>query len=528
MKLRQCISVFISAVIIIQAPHLNAQTAQQIPEKQNSDKILETQAPREKEYPWWLEGLRSRFTFVANGLQLLQDEIDIDAAVGNNPWTLRADTLQRINFLPIKMKLALSGYIFGNIGPIVSKDDQVKIDERTSPPTQLYGTDNLSADFALSEGMSHDLLQSAVIQQIKNALSEEQMIDLAVFLLSKAPFFVKETDPNAWKKWEKIKKEIVYYDIYLILAVVVTMLMIDKVQLQVSGYLFKLNGDRFRIGWYGGIKNFGAHLNRPEFKAGLKFKAESFDSSLGFVKRMSPSDQLAIEARIVSRIFSQLLKPVGWASELAFSANHILSDKINPHNENQSFFGINTTVKNEGLRKGDSLSIAFQNSVGVDTNGHFGAGGTVILTDAIYGFNLSIYVSANKEGNANGTFINTKLGFVGSYQWDGGKKGLIYSITADAKAIRSLMSDIESLKQQPDTIQTRTNLMILRKSLSLRLPAYIQGVTVMMQMLVPEERYFPLTDPEVGYAIIEAVQEIKNEQERERTEKLMERLYFHN
>ncbi len=523
MVFRQWFSLFLSLSLGLQLPCSFAVAKAEKVKTKSADK----RPPEEKEYPWWLEGLRTRFTLVASGLQLLKDEMDIDAAVGDNPWTLRTDTQGAIKFLPIKMQLGLAQFLTSRIGNILVQDRNMRVDDKAGLAPQLNARNDLSADFVLSEEMSRDLVQSTVLDQLRRALSEEQMVDLAIFILSKQPFFPKEND---WAGWENVKKKIIYYDVYLILAVITMALMFDKGQIKVSGYLFKINGDQFRVGWYGGFKNLGAHLRSPEFKAGLKLKGELINVEAGVKKRLSPEEQTAIELNIGSQIFSELIKPMGWASDGHLFINNIRSDEINPNNVGETSIGFSSTIRNERLRTAnDSLAISLQNSFSYNTKGRADASATVILNDAKYGYDLSASITVSEETGPTGkTFSSTRVGALAKYQWDGGAKALKHAIFTDGQAIRALMADILVLKRQPENYRNQSNLTILRESLKLRVQAYTQEVTRMIQMLHPDERSFPISDQEFAYALLESEQEIKDPGAKERAQKMAERLYFHN
>lgn len=519
--------IFIALTLGLQMPYSRTFAAEKQKAQPTKDtKKVDALPPGESEYPWWIEGLRTRFSVVASGLRLLQDEIDIDAAVGGNPWTLRRDTLGALKFLPVKIQLGLAQFMINNIGPIVLNDDHVRIDDRQGAPPQLYAPANLSADFALTEDMSRSLIQTSVLDQLRRALSEEQMIDLAVYLLSRHSFFPKEND---WAAWGRIKKKIIYYDIYLILAVITLAIMFDKGQLKVTGYLFKINGEQFRVGWYGSLKNLGAHLKSPEFKAGFKIKGEGLNAEIGVKKKLSPTEQTAIEANIASQIFTQLLKPMGWGSDISFNVSHIVSDQLSPSNEGMTHFGFGSAVRNDRLRPGKSLGVSVGSSFSVNTQGHPNANVTAILNDEKYGFDLSASVNVGEEtGRSGNLMVNTRVGLVAHYQWDAGAKHLIYALKTDGDTIRALMSQIEKIKQGPDDYVSRGNLTILRESLKLRVSNYIEEATRMIEMLHPSERFFPISDQEFALALLESQLEITDPVAKERAQKLMEKLYFHN
>ncbi|MEK6774907.1 MAG: hypothetical protein AABY64_13270 [Bdellovibrionota bacterium] len=518
MSLNKITTVILSLTIAVQAPHPYALAV-------DSSKSKIPTSPTD-EHPPWLEDLRDRFGFVANGLKLLKNITDIDAAVGKNPWTLRPDTLASIQFLPLKIRLGLAQFITTNIGRMLVDDQDSTAFDRAGPPTQFYSDVNLSVDFTLTDEMSRELLRTALINQLKKVLTNEQIVDLSVFLLSKASFFPREND---WDAWNKIKQQIVYYDIYLILVYILATLAIDKTQIVASGYLFKVKGDTFRVGWYGGLKNFGIHLKRPEFKAGFKIKSETLETNLGVTKRLSPEERTAFEAKIILRILSEFLKPRGWGSEASFNGTYFFSDQSNPGNEGRTFIGFSSTINSEKLRENGSLTLALQNSASVDTAGHPSAATTAILTDEKYGFQASANFSIGQEGRDNRTHLNTRVGLIGSYQWEGGAKHLKYSITADANTIRSLMQNIARLKAEEKTSFTDANLAMHRHSLKRSVASYIEGIKRMKEILPPTKRYFLLTDHEFAHALVESEKEITvDQQTQERTQLMMERLYFHN
>ncbi len=518
-SLNKAVAIILSMTIAVQAQHHYA-----IAENEVNNKIKAS--PPLDQHPPWLEDLRDRFGFVANGLKLLKNVTDIDAAVGKNPWTLRPDTLASIQFLPLKIRLGLAQFITSNIGRMLVDDRDATGFDRNDIPPQLYSDANLSVDFTLTDEMSRELVNTALINQLKKVLTNEQIVDLGVFLLSKASFFPREND---WKTWDEIKRQIVYYDIYLILVYILMTLAIDKTQIVASGYLFKVKGDTFRVGWYGGFKNFGIHLKRPEFKAGIKVKSEVLETNIGFTKRLSPEERTAFEAKIIFRFLSEFLKPKGWGAEASLSGNYFFSDQTNPANIGKPFISFSSTIRSEKFRENNSLSIALQNSASLDTAGNPSASVTAILTDEKYGFETSANFNIGQENYENRAQLNTRVGLIGSYQWQGGLKHLRYSITADANTINSLMQKIALLNSKEKTSFTESNLAMLRHSLRGCIASYIEGIKRMIEMLPVSERFFPLADPEFARALIEAEKEITTDPEtQERTRLMMERLYFHN
>ncbi len=490
---------------------------------------LATVAASPEEYPPWLEDLRDRFTVVANGLKLLKDVTDLDKIVGNdpdgnNPWTLRSDTEAAKAFLPEKVRLRISQFLNRNIGKIMSTEHSSTSNNMDTNPVQNYNNQNMSAEFALSEQMV-DQLANALLNEITKAFTPEQLIDFVFYILAHTPLFPKRDDPHAWEYWQKVKQKIIYYQVYVIIAAAIGALMFDQVQLQVSGYIFKFKGDAIRVGWYGGLKHFGANLKGAEFKAGLKARTATLEATGGVVKRMSPNERLALETRIVSRILSRIIEPEGWNSEASASITHFLSDEVNPANQGETAFAVGAVLKKDL----GNTTFSIQNSASITTNGRPGLGVTTIVGNRKHAVEASASLNAGMANDIHGrNTYRVEAGFFGSYQWEGGAKGLKKALASDAEAVRTAMYQIESLQRQEQTKFVISNFASYRFSLKKTLNAYFAGMKHMMDMHPPEERYYLLSDREIGLALIQAEKADGDIEANPDTKKLMERFYFRN
>ena len=493
-----------------------------------SDSLPVATAPASPdEYPPWLEDLRDRFTLVANGLKLLKDVTDLDKIVGNdpngnNPWTLRSDTEAAKAFLPEKMKIRVAQFLNRNIGKIMSTEYSSTSNNLDTNPVQNYNSQNMSADFALSEQMV-DQLANAMLNELTKAFTPEQLIDFVFYILAHTPLFPKQTDPHAWEYWQKVKQKIIYYQIYVIVAAAIGALMFDQVQLQVSGYIFKFQGDAIRVGWYGGLKHFGANLKGAEFKAGLKARTATIEASGGIVKRMSPNEKVALETRIVSRLLSRVIQPKGWNSEASANITYFISDQVNPTNEGETFFGVGAVLKKDL----GNTTFSIQNSTSISTKGNPSFGVTTIVGNRKHAVDASVTLNAGIVDDVQGrNSYRVEAGFFGSYQWEGGAKGLRKALASDAEAVRTAMYQIESLQRQEQTKFVISNITSYRYSLKKTLNTYFAGMKHMMDMHPPEERYYLLTDREIAFALIQAGKADADMESNQDTKKLMERFYF--
>ncbi len=258
------------------------------------------------ETPPWLSDLADRFSLVSNGLRLLKDKLEIDRWVGD-PWTLRPDTRANLELLGAKLKINLNSFFSNNMQYLFKDIENTNVPERSENgalPNQFFAQNQATVTFVLDEEITKRLPDALIFKTLKNTLTEEQMIDLAIYVISKGPFFPKKDDPDALEKWEKIKRDIYYYDLYLVLAAAAGTALTNTAQGSISGWLFKVDGDAMRIGWIGKFRKVGMS-GRSQLEGGFKGESKNSETKLTYYKDFASTERQEIRAAFISRWFNQ-------------------------------------------------------------------------------------------------------------------------------------------------------------------------------------------------------------------------------
>ncbi len=293
------------------------------------------------DYLRWLDDMARRFNISTNIGRLLKDKMDIDLIVGD-PWTLRPDTLVAMKRIPDRIRLRLFNFMSTNAAHIFSQLDLANgnFPASTAALTSSSSTSDQSINIIIPSDLTSSLNKTISDSFFSGALNDAQMIDLAVFILSKAPFF-----PKTKEGWDQFKGKLVEFDIYLALIVVVIMIFFNQGAFGFSGYLFE-GPLGMRIGWYTSMKKLGFSL-QPEIKGGLVLKHQYFDTRVGVIKNFGDQDRTRVEAELVSLLFSTLAQKVGWEGKSSFRYEYTMNAK-DQNLENKG----NVTV-NFYLRKGE-------------------------------------------------------------------------------------------------------------------------------------------------------------------------------
>jgi hypothetical protein len=130
----------------------------------------------------------------------------------------------------------------------------------------------------------------------ENYFTIEELIDLSVFILSHLSFF-----PEDDEGWQKLKSQIVTYDIWVALALAFGLAWFDEGSLGAHGWLHVKEGSDFRLGWYASIRKLGFTW-RPELKAGLRVMRNTFDLRAEWIENLNPfGDRSQRSANLIFR-----------------------------------------------------------------------------------------------------------------------------------------------------------------------------------------------------------------------------------
>jgi hypothetical protein len=275
------------------------------------------------DYLRWFDDMARRFNIFTNLGRLLRDKMDIDLIVGD-PWTLRPDTLVALRRIPDRVRLRLFNFISTNGAHIFSSVDPGS--SGGAPPSSINMPDSGGSlagqpiNVIIPEDLTKSMTSTISNSIFSGALSDSQMIDLAVFILSKAPFF-----PKTKEGWDQFKNKLIEWDIYLALIVVIILAFFDQGSLGFSGYLVEGPAGT-RIGWYSNMKRLGFSLE-PEIKGGIVIRNQYFDTRVGLVKKFGDDERTRLEAEMVSLFFSTLAQKIGWEGRGSFRFEYTLNAK---------------------------------------------------------------------------------------------------------------------------------------------------------------------------------------------------------
>jgi hypothetical protein len=336
--------------------------------------------PEEPTLPWLLGRLEGRFEILAAGHQLLRDSYDIDAVVGD-PWTLKPETLAALEHLPYRARLSLAELAARNLDDGVQ--DGIFLDEPYNGRSVLR--------IELGDQGSAQLLKSAE-ETVLGGLTPDQMIDLGIFVLSKAPFFPKDQDG-----WKKLKKKIVLYDVYLALIAVAAGLAANEGRIGFGGWLFKADQGEFRVGWYATGKKLGFKM-KPGYTAGLRVRARDFDTAVGVAGDQTSDERFAVEAVFSERWWARVLRDSsGWDLRGTVRARWVLKH-VDPALENVGRVSGETVLTKRGVFGLDDYLLALKGSLGINTRGRMSGGATAVLESGHGGWFTALSADVDTDG----------------------------------------------------------------------------------------------------------------------------------
>jgi hypothetical protein len=224
-------------------------------------------APARGSYPYDGDFFR-RMIITLGGGAIYQPGTEIDRLVGD-PWTLSPDTALKLDRLPSRLRLQL-------YSALSTQNGSLKLDSPSgASPFNTYQGPQLHLD-----GASTRRFLSEAGSGLGNHFAPEEIIDLAVFYLSKQPFFPKTTG-----EWNQAKKRIVNNGAWIATGVLAAGVATNRASISLRGKIIKLPNPNYRIGWYGSVRDFGYSF-QPSLRGGLQLNTPLFETSTGIVRHV--------------------------------------------------------------------------------------------------------------------------------------------------------------------------------------------------------------------------------------------------
>ncbi len=312
-----------------------------------------------------------RVVLVIAGKPVIIDEKMIDEMVGE-PGTLKAETEARLSTLPSKERMRLYTFMAQNFSALAASDGSMNSSEG---PLVLGG---LPVALTLPEKESEALIRN-LADGFRGHFSTAEIIDLGVYLLSKFSFFPKEP-----AEWNRLKQRIVRYDIWLGLAMALAYATRDELDLRMSGWLVKVPGTDFRVGWYGSAEQLGFEMH-PKLRYGMNLRTKEFGVSVGGVERPNAEadsgpdhEKRAFELQIRNRWLERFGNLTGWELDSTAAVRYIGSHE--DRSQNGDFEGLMNAYARKGRflgRRANSLMVSakadgnFRNRFTLETSGTF-------------------------------------------------------------------------------------------------------------------------------------------------------------
>jgi hypothetical protein len=406
-----------------------------------------TPDPNSPDYLRWFDDMARRFNIFTNLGRLLRDKMDIDLVVGD-PWTLRPDTMIALRRIPDRVRLRLFSFISANAAHIFSTPDPGGIGNPPSSITDPGGTmGGAPINVTIPDDLTRSMTSTISDSIFSGALSDSQLIDLAVFILSKAPFF-----PKTKEGWDQFKNKLVEWDIYLALIVVIILAFFDQGSLGFSGYLVEAPGG-IRIGWYTNMKRLGFSLE-PEVKGGIAIRHQYFDTRMGVIKKFGDDDRTRVEAEIVGLFFAALAQKIGWEGRSSFRFEYTLNSK-NPMLQNDGNITISLFArKGELFFKESPFSVSILASGGSNLKGKPLGSASIAVENDHDGYQIALtggYGPPAYQINPDPSIQNPHIwtgGLLATWQVDGGYRQIANMLENTALSVMSDLDHLDTAKKR--------------------------------------------------------------------------------
>lgn len=237
--------------------------------------------------------------------------IELDRAVGD-PASLQPSTANKLNALPPWLWLRICGWLAQNT--------------TTLEPLASGASQDLSGDpapsWVIRVGASEaEAFAADLGDALLGRFEPEELLDLGLFVLFRTGIIQSQST------WDRVKRTISRWDIWLGLAVLAAQAGLDSGVYQFSGRIVRLPSadGSLRLSWYGGIRDFGISLN-PQLRGGLSVGNLSYQVSGGVLGRPNAQgDQefLAIEAALRANWVAELSHPIGWGTSVSANARYV-------------------------------------------------------------------------------------------------------------------------------------------------------------------------------------------------------------
>jgi hypothetical protein len=378
--------------------------------------------------------------FLSQNIHIIT-EGDIDKMV-EDPWTLNVKTAQKISSLPPRLKFGLYRLFMQDL-PFFA------VMQRTPEAFGNNGTPPLTPDEIQMTQESSKKLIDNVLGTLGSHFTDDEMVDLAVFALSKSAFF-----PKTPEGWAKLKNAVVKGEIWIGLATVLALAASDNAALSTSMWLYSNPDGTFRLGWYGSFNDLGIKWH-PRFSAGAKMRVDDFEFSLGGkynVKASETSEVSAVEFNMREHLLDIFTRKFGWELSTALGARYSLVHN-DPTKQGQ---GLVTGSLYTRRRLGASpLFFISNSSINTDFNKCIGSEFSAGIENEEYDLSILSYASLKSERDKKPDFkTGFFLGWGMSHKTE--KKLLAkleYTGAAVAEALEEYRSGERRLCQRSDELK---------------------------------------------------------------------------
>ncbi len=336
-----------------------------------------------------IEDFKHRLLILLSGRPWLVNDAMIDEMVGD-PWMLERSTQAKLLTLPPRLRMELFTFLAEHLQHL----------EIASPPPGGESLGENPIPVVLNDKASEEMV-SNLASAFGNHFSTSEVVDLGVFILSRLSFFPEKNDLKAWNRW---KRNIVRYDIWLGLAVAALYAANDNLTLRMSGKIVNVGDGKFALGWYGGVEDLGFKWT-PTFDYGLRLSSRYVSLGIGGIEHLNAekdskedAEVRSFQAMVTSQWLEHLGSVAGWEVELTAGAKYIQSHG-DPTKEGD-FYGLIDAYVRKGSIGGNRLySMMLKTSYETNFDDHHAAKLALGFEDEGRGYQLSVQGSFTKESS---------------------------------------------------------------------------------------------------------------------------------
>ena len=255
-----------------------------------------------------------------NRIELFNVESEIDRLVGS-PWELSDSTRYKLSLAPLHLAY-----------PVFDQQvrQMTRLDDIRSRRIQNLTVDSLGLIAVDLDILGGDHTGGQLASAIVRYFNAREFLDLGVFLLAQQPFF-----PETPEEWARRRHQIAQHEGMLALTAVGLGAMFEAGALSNSGTLGRCQGERCRLGWYGGFSRLGYHL-QPTLRGGLTAHLPWLELSAGLLEQVRPGPDSAssvFEAAVRESWLGRQMGAAGWDSFVEAAARRVLAAEPGYHGE---------------------------------------------------------------------------------------------------------------------------------------------------------------------------------------------------